>query len=84
MKDELKKKLRMNEHANAKEIETVVVLGNYVVPGTVNPHNKDRKSNRCAFFTIEWKEKVFPESKKGILRINCRYMTLADGSLFHA
>jgi len=76
---------KFNWHHNtpAVEIETVILLGDYAVPGTVKPNDPNRKRSRCASFNIEWKENVFPENKKGILRINCRYMTLCDGSLFN-
>jgi len=81
-KDALMEKLWHRE-VPAKVIQTVILLGDYVVPGTVCSDKAKPKRSRCAYFTIEWKEKVFPESRKGILSINCRYMTLADGRLFN-
>jgi len=79
--DDLKEKLGWDHHVNTNEVETVITLGDFVVPGAVI--SKKPKRSRCGYFIIEWKKSVFPNSRNGILRINCRYMILPNSQRYN-
>lgn len=62
-----------------------VILGKYTRPGSItskciqNENQTNKKKNGVGKFTIQYIENVYPISKKGILRFNCKYFLYKNG-----